>query len=92
MLIFLNADLKHASAIKIIFCNLENFAGLKINDSKSKVYFSKNCCHKEDILKFLKFQEGNLRVKYLGLPLSANQIKDKGCNKLQEIIESRFDN
>lgn len=91
LLIFLNADTQSAKSVAKIFTRLEKHVGLKVNDFKSKIYFSKGCANKLDILSILKFKESNLPVKYLGLPLSANQVDDQDCTRLLDIIQARFE-
>lgn len=43
------------------------------------------------MLKIIKFQEGELSIKYLGLPLSMNQINDKDCARLYGILQNRLE-
>lgn len=38
------------------------------------------------------FQQSDLPIKYLGLPFSCNQIKERDCAKLHDIIQSKIDN
>lgn len=73
------------------FDKLKTFVGLQINEIKSKIYFSKACSRKEEIINNIKFQENELLVKYLGLPVSSNQIKDKDYARLYDIIQNKID-
>lgn len=70
---------------------MEKYASLSVNSNKSKIYFSKEVYHKEDILKLMNFKEGNLPVKYLGLPLSINQINERDCSRLFDIIHGKLE-
>lgn len=92
LLLFMNADLNSAQTIVKIFGYLKDFAGLQINESKSKAYFSKHCENKMEFHKILKIEEGQLPVEYLGLPFSTNQLADKDCSRLFIIIRDKFEN
>jgi hypothetical protein len=92
LLIFMNADINSVQSLAKILEKMENIAGLQINESKSKAYFSKNCANKGEILQILKINEGQLPVKYLGLPLSTNQLSAKDCSKLIDIIQNKIEN
>lgn len=45
-----------------------------------------------EILNILKFQQSDLPVTYLGLPLSNNQIKERDCAKLYQTIQNKINN
>lgn len=89
---FFNADIQNAKIIKNIFDSIKLYAGLQINENKIKIYFSKACNSKREILNVLMFQQSELPIKYLRLPLSCSQIKDSDCAKLHDIILSKLDN
>lgn len=80
-----------ASAIITIFDKMDTFTGIKVNESKSKVYFSKGCKNKEENLNVLKLKKGNLPIKYLGIPLSSNKRNEKDCFKLYDSIQSKLE-
>lgn len=62
------------------------YAEFQINECKSKIYLNNNCKYKKQLLDILQVAEGNLPIKYSGLPLSINQIKDKECSVLIDKI------
>ncbi|GKF98730.1 hypothetical protein Tco_0297513 [Tanacetum coccineum] len=45
---------------------------------------------KIDILSILPFEEGTLRVKYLGVPLVPSHLLFRDCTKLVEKVKSRI--
>lgn len=90
LLVVIKGNLKAAEKIKDIFRDLESFAGLKLNEMKTKCYFNKFCSNKQSMLDKLGFTEGSLPVKYLGVPLSNNNITDVECGKLINEIRDKL--
>jgi exonuclease III len=91
LMIFVKANKENAESVKNIFARLNKNAGLQLNKTKSKAYFSKSSRYKMDFLNVLKITEGNLPVKYLGLPLSVNQLRDSDCSGLLDNIQERME-
>lgn len=85
-LIFMKADHIDARAINKIFGKLHKFAGLELNSDKSKIIFSKNFRYHDEICDILGIRRAELPIRYLGLPLSAQYIRNCMCDKLIDNI------
>jgi len=93
LFIFARRDL---SSAKVIMESLRRFArmsGLLPSNQKSTVYF----CNVSDqvkgtILNIIPFVEGNLPVKYLGVPLISSRLRARDCQVLVEKVEDRIGN
>lgn len=91
LLLFSRGDL---GSIKLMYEKFQQFSdatGLKENPLKCQVY--KGGVQSEDkqqILEFLGYGEGELLVKYLGLPLSVNKLSVMQCKPLIDKITSRI--
>lgn len=71
---FLEAIVDNASEIGLLLEELRLTTCLQINQLNSKVYLSTHMPNNEDILQKLGMVEGQLLVKYLGIPLSTNYV------------------
>lgn len=89
-LIWVKASPNAEATISDIFDSLDKFVGLKIDEHNTKCYFNKWCRNKQDILTELKVREGELPVKYFGVPLSSNVITDKECRELKNKIRDKL--
>lgn len=56
--------------------------GLKLNELKTKCYFSKFCKNRGEVFEIQDVKEGNLLIKYLGVPLSSTKIMDREYSEL----------
>lgn len=75
VLIFIKADINGAKAAKNFFQNIKKkIVGLQVNIGKTKIMFSKDFACKKEALNLLPFQDGELPIKYLGVPLSVQWI------------------
>ncbi|XP_022024382.1 uncharacterized protein LOC110924695 [Helianthus annuus] len=92
LFIFVHADL---FSVKKVRDGLENFtkvSGLVPSPAKSTAYFcnvpqSVKC----EILHIMPFREGNLPVRYLGVPLNTTKLMFKDCKPLVDRMEKRID-
>ncbi|KAL0289209.1 UNVERIFIED_CONTAM: hypothetical protein Sradi_7078200 [Sesamum radiatum] len=90
VLIFCAGDI---SSVRLITEVLEEFArlsGLRINPSKSTIILSKSVQRIDRILNLVGFQEGNLPIKYLGVPLTASRLTVADCRPILEKVSARL--
>ncbi|KAL0292780.1 UNVERIFIED_CONTAM: hypothetical protein Sradi_6973800 [Sesamum radiatum] len=91
VLIFCAGDI---SSVRLITEVLEEFArlsGLRINPSKSTIILSKSVQRdRQNILNLVGFQEGNLPIKYLGVPLTASRLTVADCRPILEKVSARL--
>ncbi|KAL0290141.1 UNVERIFIED_CONTAM: hypothetical protein Sradi_7056400 [Sesamum radiatum] len=82
------------SSVRLITEVLEEFArlsGLRINPSKSTIILSKSVQRdRQNILNLVGFQEGNLPIKYLGVPLTASRLTVADCRPILEKVSARL--
>ncbi|XP_022040603.1 uncharacterized protein LOC110943155 [Helianthus annuus] len=92
LFIFANLDLV---SIRIMRDALELFtrtSGLNPNLAKSTVFFSNVSSQmKQEICSLLPFQEGELPVKYLGVPLISTKLSSKDCKILVDRVDKKID-
>ncbi|XP_028073502.1 uncharacterized protein LOC114275708 [Camellia sinensis] len=91
LMIFSKGD---ASTVQLIMHGLEEFkslSGLTPSAGKSNIFFC-GCgpSLREEILKIVKFNEGTLSVKYLGVPLITTKLRALDCQQLIDRITSRI--
>ncbi|KAL0395499.1 UNVERIFIED_CONTAM: hypothetical protein Slati_4516100 [Sesamum latifolium] len=83
LLLFCEAE---AGSVTVIYQALERFAllsGLQVNSQKSQVILSKSADSvKPLLLDILGFQERELPVKYLGVPLLSTRLSITNCRSL----------
>lgn len=73
--------------------HFEVTSGLRVNDSKSSVYFARVPDQmKRKILQTLNFKEATLPVTYLGVHLVSTVIKKSHCMSLIDKITTRVGN
>lgn len=78
-MIFLTATTENATYMNLIFSMLEGTVGLRINQTKSQLFFSKGAENKSAISTILHIPEKSLLVKYLGIPLTTYYIHVVHC-------------
>ena len=61
MLAYCKGDRTSAKGLNFALQELEWYTGLVINKEKSKAFFSKGCCHKEDIAAILGISVGKMK-------------------------------
>lgn len=71
-----------------MFAQFTANTGLKVSTHKSTIYFSGGTTNKRELLRILEYREGELSVKYLGLPLIPRILRDKECEPLIDSIST----
>lgn len=72
LLLFSRGDEKYVYLLMSIFQDFSEVTGLKSNPTKSKAYFGGTTTHvQQRILADIRFVEGHIPFKYLGVPLSS---------------------
>nr|GEW63438.1 hypothetical protein [Tanacetum cinerariifolium] len=91
LFIFIRGDLE---STRVIMDSLEEFkltSGLILSIPKSTAYFYNVINHvKLSILSIMPFAEGELSVKYLGVPLISSRMFNKDCKVLVEKAKSSY--
>ncbi|KAL2224793.1 UNVERIFIED_CONTAM: hypothetical protein Sindi_3034800, partial [Sesamum indicum] len=91
LLLFCRADL---DSLRILKRGLDRFAewsGLRLNVQKSHVIISRSAQGwKDQILAIMGFQEGQLPMRYLGLPLLSSRLSISDCQPLLLNIDARI--
>ncbi|KAL2237973.1 UNVERIFIED_CONTAM: hypothetical protein Sindi_0989000, partial [Sesamum indicum] len=81
-------------SIRVFKDGLDRFgdwSGLRLNAQKSHLILSRAAQGmKEELLTMLEFQEGQLPIRYLGLPLISSKLSISDCLPLLNKIESRI--
>uniref|UniRef100_A0A2N9FNM3 Reverse transcriptase domain-containing protein n=1 Tax=Fagus sylvatica TaxID=28930 RepID=A0A2N9FNM3_FAGSY len=91
LLLFSSADLPSIRLIKSVLEEFKDISGLALNPNKSEVFFAAVPGEiKEQILSCLQFKEGNLPVRYLGMPLISGKLTYKDCQPLIDKIVGRI--
>jgi hypothetical protein len=91
LLLFSSADLPSIQLIKSVLEEFKDISGLALNPNKSEVFFAAVPGEiKEQILSCLQFKEGNLPVRYLGMPLISGKLTYKNCQPLIDKIVGRI--
>lgn len=90
VLFFLEATLDNATELELTLEDLKNNASLQINELKSKVYFSSHILDKNIILLKLGMMEGQLPVKFLGVPLSFDFVNEYNMHLYYKQLQLRW--
>ena len=89
LMIFCSSHLESLQAINDILAHFSSVSGMYINDGKSAIFFpGTNDEDKQFILSLLRFDEGKLSVKYLGVPLISTRLKREHCTILVDKVSS----
>jgi len=91
MLIFCRANKASFKELNHLLEMLHMNSGLDINRSKSKLFVSKGCKQREELVDIIGVSFGLLPIKYLGLPLSHNYLKVKDFIPLVDKIKMKVD-
>nr|GEY95222.1 hypothetical protein [Tanacetum cinerariifolium] len=90
LFLFAHGDVEFAIMIKDASEEFKNVSGLTPSLPKSTAYFCNVLNHtKLSILNVLPFKEGQLPVKYLGVPLVSSRLILRDCKELIERLQSR---
>jgi len=81
-------------SVQLIQNSLQEFealSGLSPSQSKSNIFFSGvHPTIRRDIIQLLGFNEGELPVRYLGVPLLTTKLRHIDCKTLVDRITSRI--
>jgi len=78
------------NSIHMIRNVLKEFQDLYQNPNKSDIFLSGSLCvEREQIIRILRFREGELPMKYLGVPLISSRLKAVYCKGLMDQITSK---
>ncbi|XP_028081799.1 uncharacterized protein LOC114283172 [Camellia sinensis] len=91
LMIFCKGDVFTVKAIKDGLDEFQSLSGLSPSPNKSHIFFS-GCEKKlrDDLMNVVKFNEGFLPVRCLGVPLISTKLKSKDCDQLVERITKRI--
>lgn len=87
IIVFTKATTQTATAIWEVFNNMKRITGLELSCEKSNVFFGKGVELCNNISIILNVQQLELPVRYLGIPLSSTNLRDKDCVSLIEKIK-----
>ncbi|GJV51482.1 RNA-directed DNA polymerase, eukaryota, reverse transcriptase zinc-binding domain protein [Tanacetum coccineum] len=83
LMIFCHGDIKSAGVINDAIKDFSAVSGLHLNMNKSSLFFgSLNIIEKGQLMSVMKFKEGALPSRYLGVPLVTKRIGVKYCQTL----------
>lgn len=91
LLVFSHADIHSVKVIKQALEEFKDCSGLIPNLSKSTMFFGNVGNHtKEAIKAIMPFREGQLPVKYLGVPLLSKRLYSRDCKHLIDKVKTRI--
>ncbi|GJZ14299.1 putative reverse transcriptase domain, reverse transcriptase zinc-binding domain protein [Tanacetum coccineum] len=91
LFIFIRGEVHSARLIMEALDEFQKASGLVPSIPKSTIYFCNVPNHiKNDILSIMPFAEGELPVKYLGVPLISSRLLNKDCKVLVEKVSNRI--
>ncbi|GJX59208.1 putative RNA-directed DNA polymerase, eukaryota, reverse transcriptase zinc-binding domain protein [Tanacetum coccineum] len=91
LFIFTRGDVDSARLIMESLDEFQKSSGLVPSIPKSTVYFCNVRNHiKLDIMSFMPFAEGELPVKYLGVPFISSRLLNRDCKVLVEKVSNRI--
>ncbi|KAL2224371.1 UNVERIFIED_CONTAM: hypothetical protein Sindi_3072200 [Sesamum indicum] len=91
LLLFCRADLNSLGTLKRGLDRFAEWSGLRLNVQKSHVIISRSAqAWKDQILSIMGFQEGQLPMRYLGLPLLSSRLSISDCQPLLLKIDARI--
>ncbi|KAL2237527.1 UNVERIFIED_CONTAM: Retrovirus-related Pol polyprotein from type-1 retrotransposable element R2 [Sesamum indicum] len=91
LLLFCRADLNSLGTLKRGLDRFAEWSGLRLNVQKGHVIISRSAqAWKDQILTIMGFQEGQLPMRYLGLPLLSSRLSIFDCQPLLLKIDARI--
>ncbi|KAL2232501.1 UNVERIFIED_CONTAM: hypothetical protein Sindi_1430100 [Sesamum indicum] len=91
LLLFCRADTDSVRVLKVGPDQFAEWSGLRLNIQKSHLIISRSALErKEQLLSILGFQEGQLPMRYLGLPLISSRLSISDCQPLLSKIDARI--
>ena len=94
ILLMCHGDLISASVLRRGLDEFGMSSGLYPSMGKCEAFFSKNmtCDEISSIKMVMPFREGNLPIRYLGVPLVSKGLKINDCKVLIDIVDKRIGN
>ncbi|XP_020272687.1 uncharacterized protein LOC109847864 [Asparagus officinalis] len=93
LLLFSKGDLYSVQKLKQCISHFSSVIGLDANPSKSAIFYvGVDDSIKDSIQNCLGFSEGNLPIRYLGVPLVCKRLSFDDCRPLFNKIFSQFQN
>ncbi|KAL0283745.1 UNVERIFIED_CONTAM: hypothetical protein Sradi_7219000 [Sesamum radiatum] len=91
VLLFCKGNVQSVSVIKKILDEFAAASGLRINPNKSQIILSRAAqAVRHEIVHVMRFQEGVLPLKYLGVPLVSSKLSIADCCPLLQNIDDRL--
>ena len=90
VIIFLQADKKNARKLKSILDHFSSLSELMINYGKSTIFYGGAVQHRSWISSHLGLSQGELPIRYLGLPLISKCLSAGACLTLIQAIKQRL--
>jgi hypothetical protein len=89
-MIFSKGDVNSIRMIKTVLTKFQDLSGLYPNPNKSDIFLGRALnAEREQIICILGFREGELPMKYLGVPLLSSRLKNVLCKGLMDRITSK---
>ena len=89
-MIFSKGDVHSIHMIKNVLIEFQDLSGLYPNPNKSDIFLSGMLgAEREQIISILGFREGELPMKYLGVPLISSRLKVVDCKGLVDRISAK---
>ncbi|XP_022019023.1 uncharacterized protein LOC110919054 [Helianthus annuus] len=93
LFVFVNGDTGSVKLVRNVLEKFTSVSGLVPSLPKSTVFFCNVPSQvKAEILSLLPFHEGELPVRYLGVPLISTKLSFRDCRVLVERMERKVDN
>ncbi|XP_021991402.1 uncharacterized protein LOC110888172 [Helianthus annuus] len=93
LFVFVNGDIGSVKLVRNVLEKFTSVSGLVPSLPKSTVFFCNVPSQvKAEILSLLPFREGELPVRYLGVPLISTKLSFRDCRVLVERMERKVDN
>jgi hypothetical protein len=90
LMIFSKGDVNSIRMIRTVLTKFQDLSGLYPNPNKSDIFLSGALnAEREQIIRILGFREGELPMKYLGVPLLSSRLKAVYCKGLVDRITSK---
>jgi len=89
-MIFSKGDVNLIHMIKNVLTEFQDLSGLYPNPNKNDIFLSGLLdAEKEQIIHILRFREGELPMKYLGVPFISSKLKVVYCKGLVDRLTSK---
>src|SRR5438128_8766106 len=90
-ILFMEHDLDKACNMKLLLCAFEQVSGLKINFYKSvMICFGYAQDSLETYMDLFDCKQGDLPIKYLGIPIHFNKLRNSDWKLIEERFEKRL--